>query len=185
MFEGIKKRIGAFVLKKELESQHRKVIAKNIVNVNKVGIVFNAEEESIYKEVKQYVKYLKEEGVKVVKVMGYVDSKVIPFHLQPSLDFNFICNNDVNWYYRPLGTDVVNFSTEDFDVLVDLTTKKSYTSKFLFGITAARLKIGKYNEKDELFYDLMIDITEGKSMKYFTQQVNHYLSMINKPQTNV
>lgn len=184
MFEGVKKKIGAFVLKKELESQTRKVIAKNIKNINKVGIVFNADDERTFKEVKQYVKHLKEEGVKVVKAIGYCSLKEMPFFLQPSLDFNFIGKKDINWYYKPVGIDADNFKTEDFDVLIDLTTEKSYPLRFLFGIAAARLKIGKYNDKDEMLYDFMIDVSDGKSIPFFTQQIDHYLSMINKTQHN-
>ncbi|MBL4624036.1 MAG: hypothetical protein JKY42_02675 [Flavobacteriales bacterium] len=185
MFPGIRHSIGEHFLKKEIEGKSRAVIAKNFSDIQKIGIIFSIENESDFKMVKGFIQFFREEGIKKVKAIGYYDGKVNPHYLLPSLDFDFINKQDLNWYYKPSGVAVDNFKADDFDVVVDMTSGECFPMKFLLASTSAKLKVGRFSEKEQNRYDLMIDADKSKGMDYFMEQVNHYLHIINKPTTNV
>jgi tRNA-binding EMAP/Myf-like protein len=181
MFERIKYKIGSFVLNKELEKQSRDVEAKNLKDIKSVGMVFNADDEKTFRTIKTYVRTLKEGGVKNVKVIGFVNDKIIPFYLQPSIEFDFITTQNVNWYGKPICVEVANFKDENFDILIDFSNYNNLTTKFIFGLSKSKLKIGRSHVGSEKFYDLMLTIDESRNLNYYIEQINHYLSIIHKP----
>ncbi len=115
-----------------------------------------------------------------MKALGYYDGKVSPHYLLPSLDFDFINKKDLTWYYKPEGVAVENFTTDNFDVLIDVVDVDCFPMKYLVASAVAKLKIGKYSDSKQEFYDLMIDVSENNEIDYFIDQVNHYLNMLNK-----
>lgn len=180
MLESLRKNIGSYFFNYELRHQKRKVVAKNFKYLKSVGVVFNVIDEQSFKDVKEYVKFLREEGIKIVKAIGYYDHKKLPDYLVPSLEFDFISKKELNWYLKPVGSTVDNFVEGHYDALIDLTDNKSFSLQFLFILTRSKFKIGKTAKSGPDMYDLMIDVKEDSNQKYYIEQINYYLNLINK-----
>ena len=172
--------IGNYFLQKDLAKRKRKITVCNIEKANSIGILYKVENEKNYQGIKDYVKWLKEEGVKQVLALGYVEQKELPSYLQHQLSFDFFSSQDLNWYMKPTGNTIANFVTTDYDILIDLSHEECFPVKYALGKSRAKFKVGKYSKKKEPLYDMMIDVKEVKSLRFLVEQITHYLTIINK-----
>jgi len=157
----------------------------NLVDCRKVGIVYFIEDERAYKKVKNFVDKLRKEiGVRDVMAMGYVAEDEIPSYLLSKLNFEQICNKDLNWKLMPSGNKVVNFITEDYDVLIDLSLEDHIPVQHLVASSRAKFKVGRLGEVNENLFDMMIDMAGVQSLSQYIAQVDKYLHMVNA-QTSV
>ena len=175
--------IGNYLLKKEMSKQHRQVVVSNLGTANKVGIIYYAEDEGTYKVVKEFVKSLREEGIRKIRAIGYVDKKEVPEHFPVKLEFDYFSKKDMNWYQKPSGVVVDNFLQEDFDILIDLSVDDHYPLKYLLARSKAKFKVGKQNEGKNAIFDMRIELEQVKSLRFLITQLSHYLNIINKPIT--
>lgn len=177
----IRKMMANHQLKKEVLNANRRVVTCNLHSARSVGLLSNIEDEAHYEVVKSYVKYLKNEGIKEVKAMCYCHVKEQPDYLKPSINFDFLYKKEVNFLKKAKGQTVKNFTDTPFDILIDLSTRHETTLDFLLASSLARFKVGKYDVEHSLFYDFMINVDSNPSLDYYITQLNHYLTLLNKP----
>lgn len=179
-FDRIKEWLGRRALLRETMPD-RRPIPRNLAEAGKVGIVYLATDEAAFNHVRNYVKKMKEElGLHRIQCIGYVDEKVLPHFMIPKLNFDPICQKDLNWYRIPQGNTVNNFITEEFEVLIDLTLEDRLPIQYIVAKSRARFKVGRYSENGRHFLDMMIDMAGSQSLPQLITQVDHYLLMINR-----
>ena len=71
-----------------------------------------------------------------------------------------------------------SFFKQDPDILVDFSQGLPLELQFLVQLSPARFKIGCFTEQKN-DYDLMINLTEQDDMAYLSEQIKHYVSMLN------
>ena len=182
MLDRLKENIGFYKLSREVKSSKKKRSPKvsNFQSATKVGIIYRGVDEKHHDVVKRFVNHLKqEEGIRHIMALAYYEEKQTPFYLQSKLNFDYISRKDVNWYGKPSGTTVRNFEEEQYDILIDLTLKPCLPLMFVLLNSNARFKVGKYSLKYQEAYDMMINI-EKDSLKELIEQVNYYLTIINR-----
>ena len=96
----------------------------------------------------------------------------------PMLQFDFFFLKDLNWYYKPQNYIIKNFIEKDYDILINLCDSRCIPIKYLAGSSRARFKVGKYEEKLDL-YDMMINV-KGNTIDELINEIYHYLNIINK-----
>ena len=149
-----------------------------VVNLNKaqsVGILFFANDKNL-PQVKSLVQYLKDRKIET-KALGYVNQKELGDKHKADLTFDYFCNKDCNWYGKPKGQVIQNFTRTPFNILIDLTLKERPALKFVAGMSFAKLKVGASNN---VAADLIIDIKKQKTLEYYIEELKHYLNLINK-----
>lgn len=180
MFENLREQAGKNFLKREAAKVKRDVQFSNLAIANSVGVVFALEDEAHFKQVKRYVKAFREEGIKTVKALGYSATKEAPHWIALGIEFDYFTAKDLNWYFKPTGTAVRNFIEEPFDILIDLTMEPHLPVEWVLRTAQSRLKVGRLSDDGADAYDLMIDVSAGKTLPNLMTQVNHYLTEINK-----
>jgi len=167
--------------KKGKQSKQRTAVVTNYKNAKKVGVLYRVRDVEQEQLLGQYVKYLKvEKGIDQVEVLGFYNGKKLPEFASGQTEFSYFTLRDFNWFKRPKTTSVKRFIVEDYDILIDLSPKEETLTHFIVNHSRAKLKVGKfYGGKDSL-YDLMIDVKDSTDLNYLINQVNHYLSLINK-----
>jgi hypothetical protein len=179
LLDRIKEWLGIRRLLRDLSSD-RKPIARNIGMARKVAIVYVVEDEAAHNQVRNYVKRLKEElGISNIMALGYSDEKALPFYLHAKLNFDAICQKDLNWYRIPQGKAVENFMAEEYEIIIDLTLQDRLPIQYIMARSRARFKVGRYSESNKKILDMMIDMAGSQSLPQFIQQVHHYLMMVN------
>ncbi|MBK7945479.1 MAG: hypothetical protein IPJ85_09300 [Flavobacteriales bacterium] len=186
LLDRIKEWMGIRRLLRDLP-QDRKPIARSIALARKVAIVYVVEDEASHNHVRNYVKRLKEElGLSNIMALGYSDQKVMPHYLHAKLNFEAICQKDLNWYRIPQGNTVQNFMAEEYEIIIDLTLEDRLPIQYILAKSRARFKVGRWSESNKKILDMMIDMAGSRSLPQLIQQVHHYLLMVNsKPEPSL
>lgn len=172
--------VGSYFLQKEMRIRKRDVQGMGIDAARSIGVVFNAKDESSFKQIREFTDYLRGGGLRQVKALGFVPKAEVSAFLQSSQDFDFFSKEDFNWFFKPQGRKVAGFIGEPFDILIDLRINKSIPLLFIVGLSRAQFKVGRYGDKFKEYYDLMIDVEEEADLKFFIEQIKHYLTMLNE-----
>ena len=89
-----------------------------------------------------------------------------------------INKGNLNWFLQPRGESADLYYKEDPDLLIDFNTLYRLEVQFLVQLSPARFKIGCFTEEIN-DYDLMIKLKEEDDMAYFSEQIKHYVSILN------
>ncbi len=181
----IKNIIANFYLKLELKDfvKEKKPNKFNFNKIETVGILFDATSPEDLELVKKYVGFLKEHRKKV-KVMGFFNTKEIPSLTYSKLEYDFFSSKELNWFGKPTPAFIKNFMEEEFDLLIDLNIADHFSLKYISALSKASFKVGRFSEKDTEIYDLMIESDNTQTLKYFMKQIDIYIAMLNKNETN-
>lgn len=170
------------IARRNLHSDHQKTIRVrkpySLDSAQFVALLYHLPDEDTYKKVEEFIKGLNELNIKV-KVACYTDLKIIPHYFIPKLLQDIITSKDVNWYFQPVKPFVKDFLDEEFDLLIDLSLSEHFPLLYLAAKSKAGLKIGRFDEEHQDYYDLMIDVPQDASIEFFIEQVMHYLNKIN------
>lgn len=177
-FEDFKQKVGKWVFQRELKINKRSKAVCNLEDANSIGILYDATSDEQIKMVKPFVSYFFDLK-KDVKALGYVNSKQLSFHHTPKLQYDFFCQKDLNWFYKPQNYIIDNFVKKEYDILINLCDSSIIPIKYLVASSIAHFKIGIHEENYEI-YDLMISLKDDKSMEKLMCEIKHYINLINK-----
>ena len=154
----------------------------NFSDTRSIGILYREKGEGFYILVKQYVQYLRaQHGIRDVMALCYIDDKGrVPHYHVHKLKFDYFDRNDVNWRFEPNCQQTSNFINTEYDVVIDLEREPVLPLQFMLARSKAHFKVGYYDAALEDFYDLMIDLPQHATFDEYINQVNHYLTLINK-----
>ena len=179
--ENIRRKIGEYFFKKEYIKVNRSRRIVNIDDAKTIAILYDASDESTYGLVNDFVKYF-QENQKIVKALGYVNYNILPHYCFPKLSYDYIIKRDLNWYFRPKNIKVGSFVNEEFDILIDLCMHDCFPLKYISGISLAKFKVGRFDEKNSVIYDFMLNVNQSVTLDQYMKEAIHYLSIINKNQ---
>ena len=150
----------------------------NLESARTVALLYYLPDEATYKIVETILGKLNDLNLKV-RVVCYTDLKIIPHYFIPKITQDIITAKDVNWKYQPQKPFVKEFINTEYDVLIDLSLSNHLPLLYCAALSKAGIKVGRFQEDHELFYDLMIHAGPDETIDSFAGQVIHYLSRIN------
>ena len=159
-FSNIRTTVGERKLATKLKVQSRVTVMRNLYDAQHIGIIYNASENVSFDIIKDLVKRLSRDAVKV-SVLGYVNSKKLPEDYLYRKGFDFFSKTDLNWYSKPALLAVDQFMQEEFDLLIDLSLEDHYPIRYVTALSRSHFKAGRYSE-NETYLDFMIDIEKEK-----------------------
>jgi len=170
--------IGKRILRKRLKKAIRNKSAQNFKSASSATIVFDALIPESFSIVKDFTKYLKENGIKS-KVIGFVAQKEVPQEMLLWANFEFITKKDLNWYGKPTGPIAESYLATKPDILFVFNFAQHLSLDFLAQLSLAKFKVGFFTEASNDF-DLMINPPGGKpDLEFLTEQVKLYVNMLN------
>jgi hypothetical protein len=178
---GLRETIGKRVLKNKLKSFHRETRVHNFQTAKSAVILFDAQKENAFKIIWEFRGFLKDKGINCT-IYGYVNQNEIPPDMLFWKDLHIINRSNLNWYLQPRGENVELYRKEDPDMLIDFNTVHRLELQFLVQLSPARFKIGCYTDEHN-DYDLMINLSEPSDMSYLSEQIKHYVSILNPVST--
>ena len=174
---GLREAIGNRVLRNKLKSFQRETRVHNFTTAESAVILFNAAKKDAFKIVWEFREFLMGKGISCI-VYGYINQKEIPPDMLFWKDLNMINKGNLNWFLQPKGESVDLYKQEDPDLLIDFNTDHRLELQFLVQLSPARFKIGSFTEEKN-DYDLMIKLSEQDDMSYLSEQIKHYVSILN------
>lgn len=167
----------SFLLKQVNESdRNRKQI--NLDSARTVALLYYIADEATYKLAESILSRFIDMNLKV-RVVCYTDLKIIPHYFIPKISQDIITARDVNWRLQPQKPFVKEFINTKYDILIDLSLNDHFPLLYCSALSQAGLKVGRFQEDHQLFYDLMIHAGPDETIDSFAIQVIHYLSRIN------
>ena len=145
----------------------------------KIGILYDATDASNFEIVKAYVKNVRSRQ-KDILALGYVDRKELPSNQFAQYGLDFFTRKHLNWQMIPQYTIVSNFMVEKFDILINLTSNSCFPLRYITALSHARFRVGPFDRKNMMCYDLMIDTKGEEGIKVFIEEVENYLRQIKR-----
>ena len=174
---GLRETIGKKVLKNKLKSFQRETLVHNFDTAKSAVLLFDAQKKDAFKIIWEFRGFLKNKGISCT-VYGYVNQKEVPPDMLFWKDLYMINKNNLNWFLQPKGESVDLFNKENPDMLIDFNSNIRLELQFLVQLSPARFKIGCFTEEKN-DYDLMIKLKEQDDMSYLSEQIKHYVSILN------
>lgn len=116
---------------------------------------------------------------KQISLLAYKPYK--PAKGEPAADHAFSVR-DVNWLYQPKVQVVNSFLQQDFDLLIDLTTRDYYPLLYILAQSPSSLNASIFSEKKKQVADLMIQMNGDPDPASLFQQIDHYITQLNQAQ---
>ncbi len=179
IISAVRKKAAKYFLEKEYKKVQRKPEVRNLAQSKNIGILFEIRTEEDLNTVRFFVSQIKERSRKIT-VLGYVSKKELLQSLKSDNEFDFISQQDFNWYFKPKGYVIKNFMSDGFDLLIDLSLRKNPALLYIAAFAEAKFKVARFDDKQKEYYDLMIDIGKDNSLKYLINQLKHYITLINE-----
>ncbi len=134
-----------------------------------IGILFDATNMENRNLVLEYAEQLRSQK-KQVKLLGFFDSKM----KDENFTFRHFNRSDIDWAFRPKGSNVEEFMNQQFDVLINLNTSSTTSTEYISALSKANFKVGPFTERT-ICYDLMIDTDQRTSLRKFIDQMEGLL----------
>lgn len=172
-----KLKIAFYILNKKLKHASRERGVYNLNNAKTIGIVYNATHQENYEIAKEFILKIKTQNNNVSS-LGFVDSKeVLDFYRKDEKN-HFFSRKNINWYGKPNNPYIKKFIETKFDILINISIINEFPIQYIIALSNAKFKVGKFIEKNA-YFDFMIDIKEKNDIKLLTEQIYHFLNIIN------
>ncbi len=178
ILEEIKSKYRYWFLKQTFKKNIREKKLLGYGQATNFGILYDASTEEAYRFITLLVKDLQHDQKKV-KTLGFVNHKKMPHYAFPKLTFEFCNAQNFSLTQKPISPNIIDFASNNFDILIDLTPSTFHQVKYLSAISASTMKVGRYVEKHVDIFDLMLQLEDEGPLQEAIEQVFHYLKMIN------
>jgi hypothetical protein len=121
-----------------------------------VGIIFSVEDKAKHDDVKDFVKHLERDG-KHVSVISFLPRQKDNYEFM----YDFFTDQDLSFWGNITSTPATRFAETAFDLLFYLDTVPNPLILNLVARSKAHCRVGKFWEKRESFFELMIQHEEG------------------------
>lgn len=176
--QNLREKFAKSFLLKQMNELKRSLKPTNLESARTVALLYYLPDEATYKLAEQILSRLLEINLKV-RVVAYTNQKFNPHYFIPKISQDIITAKDVNWRFQPQKAFVKEFIETEYDILIDLSLEDHLPLLYCAGLSKAGLKVGRFQEDHQLFYDLMIHAGPDETIDSFASQVIHYLSRIN------
>lgn len=179
MFKALREKLGRRSITNS-SARHR-IDYRGFDTVKSVCILVDASRPEDMEVVKKYLHYLREFGKKA-KVIGYYPDGKVPEMTYSRMEYIFFSSADLDFLRRPKSEEVKQFLEEPVDMLIDLNLQGLFPLYYIAALSKASLKVGRNGENNEI-YDLMIEMSADKGIKYFLRNLDQYLEMLGPKKT--
>ena len=177
LISDINRKVGRFVLDKELKQRNRPVVVyNNFISSSTVGLIFVAEDKRLLNLAKEFMSYIEERGIRVFGLAFVSKSDLIGyFPYRKGVDYFGL--DKLNWYGKPLDEGIEEFIERPFDILIDISLSDIYPVEYIFALSKAKFKICNNSSKAQ-FADFVLNLNRTNDLELFIEQIKHYLETI-------
>ena len=177
-FDKIKKNLANLALTQKLKSLNRNRQVYNLNTAKTAGIIFTANHESDWLQIKDFIDFLKTQDIQST-ILAYLKNKKLKYYYTQLNKINFFSIEDLKWAYIPKPDVVQKFLEKEYDLLIDMDIEHSFPTSYITALSKARFKVGLKNGEENNYFDFMIDLGNFKNTEEYLKQIKHYLSIIN------
>jgi hypothetical protein len=154
-----------------LKSNHALRTSLPYRQAQSIGIIFSVEDKRKHDDIKEFVRRLELEG-KHVKVMSFLPKN------KENYDFlyDFFTDKDLSFWGAITSENAIRFADMPFDFLYYLDTVPNPLILNILARSKARCRVGKFFEKGEGYFELMLEVKDGT--KSLIDTIHKYTSKL-------
>lgn len=173
----IRNRIALYRLRKKTARTKTKRKTVAFADAKKIGIIYSANKGEDLHMINDFMIKMKAQGKKVYicSYKGHAKEEEIA---NKRAHETFLIRKNLSFWFEPRGKDIKEFKRQSFDILINLDLKEMICLGYISGQSNAKFRIGKYSEKLSDCHDFMINFEKEKGLRFFIEQVTHYLNII-------
>lgn len=157
--QGPRTKLGYKLLRRKVRKLDRHKTYNNLDSAVTVGILFDATNESDIDDVKRFVSALNKEG-KRVDVLGMVNTRLELGVHSCEVGFNYFAADDCNFWCYPKGVAALQFITQSFDILLNVSPGICLSTDYIVGMSKAKFKVST-RLSDEAYADFILQFATG------------------------
>lgn len=147
-----------------LQMRTRSALKKNRVprasvaykSAQSIGIIFSVEDRQKHELIKEMVKHFEQDGKKV-QVLEFLPKKKENYEFL----FDFFTIEDLTFWGKINSEQAEKFSSTPFDYLFYVDSQSNPLMLNLLAHSRAHCRVGKFNEDESPFFELMIEEKNG------------------------
>jgi len=174
MFKGIKEWAFRRCLRRKIKTHKRTKGFFNFNTAKTVGLIF-VYEPSVLQAIKELRAFLKTKRIHC-KALSFYLNKEVPIELVDNRYIRYFGKHEVNWYGKCLSAEANVFIKQDFDILIDFSTKTNPVMHYLTMLSRAKMKLGRLSYPDHPYDFVLSDGMAAPNI--FMKEVKHYLLTI-------
>lgn len=178
--KNLKRRAGKYFLSKRLKQFNRVRHMHTLKTAQTAGIIVTPTDQESFEQIKKFITYLTNVGVKVF-ILGFVDDKKIPDTFLFWKGINLFSRNDLNWAGIPESATVTDFIDQPFDMLIDLSIPDQFPVQYISTLSKSYFKIGRFDNSISECYDLMFEMNDETSLNDYIENLTYYLNLLSNP----
>lgn len=171
--------LGELLLKRKKGKLNRKVYFNRLSEAKTALIVYNANNPERRKEVKDFIRFFKEERLAVESIGYYGKVGKNIEKPQDELGDVYFDKKELSPYKFPKNRKIKKLISKQFDILIDLNLNEEFCLEVISSLSKAKFKVGPNHKYGNEVFDLTLE-TKDKPMSYLMEQIKVYLGMINK-----
>lgn len=140
-----------------------------------IGLI-NAEELVLFTK---YITQLEDKGKKVVLIELNFQRKSAPMFTK-SLQSIFIGPSDTNWLSFPSVDILKTINAAGIDILFNLDTSERMTSRYICGLSNAKMRVGLHEAEYEDYYELMLQMNHNVKLQKVLDTYERYTKMLDQ-----
>jgi hypothetical protein len=153
----------------------------DLERANAIGFIVNIDQFSADDLVffTRYITHLEEKGKKVVVVEITYRRKSEPM-FRGSVHSIFINPEQMNWLRFPSIKRLQELNSTNLDILLNLDSSELMTSRFVCGLSSAKTRSGLYEQGNESYYELMLQLPLETPLAKVLETFEFYSKMLEK-----
>lgn len=172
--------IGRYKMKRRLLHLKRIPYSGNFNSARSIGVVWDASVPDEFRHLSQFYQKMQERHIEVF-ILGWYPDKILPDRLTAIRYLSIIRAENVDFFYCPASAEAEEFMKRKFDILIDLNFEKIFPLEYISSLSCAGLKVGIFDtEKENNYFDLMMQMKKNSDKGEYLSQVIHYLELVKK-----
>jgi hypothetical protein len=180
ILESLRLNVAKMLLRRKVAKMKRQKILYDFASAKYVGVLCVPQNEVNTANIKKFLQYLSQKGIKY-SVIGYFDERKVPENFLYLKGIDFITQQDLNLLFMPKENVIGKFIAEPFDMLINCNLVDYFPIEYIASLSVAKCKVG-IKRDGQSCYDLMIDISKNKTFEYFLKNLEIYLSNLRNSQ---
>ena len=171
--------LAKLLLKQKIKKMQRKVFTHNLNSANTAVILYDSSKKEDEGTVRNFARFLKEEGVKVSSFGYYKLKSKTDQAPKEELNYFYFTSNELNWLKQPNLSQSKKNLLDEADILIDLNIYDHFCLEYLAALSKANFKVGATGSYRDQICELTIKL-ETTKLESLTKELKKYLAIINQ-----
>ncbi len=165
------------LLHRALKKTTRKKRVVSYALAKRVAVLYESDCQGKPGYLKKLLLHLNNDNKKTA-TLAYYPHKKGQENLDKQLNETCFGNRDLTFLMKPKKESLKQFISQEFDILLDLTSHQAGRAKHIAAVSNALYKVGAFNKHYNQVYDLILHVKDDCPASELAEHAIHYLKII-------